>query len=329
MAIPTFFDFYNTWFLQMSPQWRRLHRQGVADIFRVHLLPRLGRLHLDKIDRDRVMWLRAELTLAPDYRGRTLSASRINKILRLFSQMMDEAALRHGFNSPSKNLKSLREIKPDLQPFTLQEVQRLAAAIRPDFRDYLVVRCFTGMRTGEVNGLRWDNVDFERNVIKVRAIYSAGKFEMGGKSASAHRDIPMLPQVRQALQERHAQRMPKVPWVFPSPNGKPIDAHNFANRIWYPLLERLGLAKRRPYQTRHTAATLFLAAGESPEWIARVLGHANTEMLFNVYSSYVPNATRQDGTAIASVLSNAFGTSLGPTGQMPQTFAYVRPQPGA
>lgn len=56
------------------------------------------------------------------------------------------------------------------------------------------------------------------------------------------------------------------------------------------------------HQTRHTAATLWLAAGEAPEWIARQMGHVNTLMLFKVYSRYVPNATRQDGSAFEALL---------------------------
>ena len=55
-------------------------------------------------------------------------------------------------------------------------------------------------------------------------------------------------------------------------------------------------------QTRHTAATLWLAAGEAPEWIARQMGHASTEMLFKVYSRYVPNLTRKDGSAFERLL---------------------------
>ena len=46
---------------------------------------------------------------------------------------------------------------------------------------------------------------------------------------------------------------------------------------------------------RHSAATLWLASGENPEWIAKQLGHTSTEMLFKTYSRYVPNLTRQDG----------------------------------
>jgi integrase len=54
---------------------------------------------------------------------------------------------------------------------------------------------------------------------------------------------------------------------------------------------------------RHTAATLWLASGEAPEWIARQLGHSSTEMLFRVYSRYVPNLTRRDGSAMDRLLS--------------------------
>ncbi|XOV90817.1 MAG: hypothetical protein ACFHX7_12635 [Pseudomonadota bacterium] len=49
-------------------------------------------------------------------------------------------------------------------------------------------------------------------------------------------------------------------------------------------------------------ATLWLAAGENPEWIARQMGHSTTEMLFRIYSRYVPNVTRQDGSAFESLL---------------------------
>ncbi len=73
-------------------------------------------------------------------------------------------------------------------------------------------------------------------------------------------------------------------------------------RIWFPTLNYLGLKRRRPYQTRHTMATLWLASGENPEWIARQMGHTSTEMLFTVYSRFVPNLTRQDGSAFENLL---------------------------
>ena len=81
--------------------------------------------------------------------------------------------------------------------------------------------------------------------------------------------------------------------------------------MWYPTLELLGLEKRRPYQTRHTTATLWLASGENPEWVARQLGHSSTEMLFKTYSRFIPNATRQDGSAFENLITNSTAQNNG------------------
>ena len=94
----------------------------------------------------------------------------------------------------------------------------------------------------------------------------------------------------------------KMEYVFCNLAGKPLRHNDVTKKVWYPLLSLLNLKKRRPYQTRHTAATLWLAAGESPEWIARQMGHSTTEMLFRVYSRFVPNLTRQDGSAFEKYL---------------------------
>jgi integrase len=76
-------------------------------------------------------------------------------------------------------------------------------------------------------------------------------------------------------------------------------------------LRYLNLRQRVPYQTRHTAATLWLAAGENPEWIARQMGHTTTEMLFRVYSRFVPNLTRRDGSAFEKLLETHMSASEG------------------
>ena len=51
------------------------------------------------------------------------------------------------------------------------------------------------------------------------------------------------------------------------------------------------------YETRHTFASWALAAGETPEWVARTLGHVDTSMVYRTYGRYIPNLTRQDGSA--------------------------------
>lgn len=175
--------------------------------------------------------------------------------------------------------------------------------IREDYRSYLTVWAFTGMRTGEINGLKWRYVDFDRNLIVVRETFTHGAQD-DTKTDGSRRDIPMLPMVRDALQAQRKSRTAGCEYVFHTASGKPIDAINFNNRVWRPLLRHLGLPMRRPYQLRHTAATLMLASGENPEWVARTLGHSTTEMLFRVYSRFVPNLTRSDGRAYTGLVES-------------------------
>jgi len=168
------------------------------------------------------------------------------------------------------------------------------------------VRFFTGMRTGEIDGLQWKYVDFERRLILVRETVVAGEEEYT-KTDGSQRDIQMSQLVYDALKAQEQGTRPLSKFVFCNRDGKPLDYKNVTNRVWKPLLRHLGLKVRRPYQCRHTAATLWLASGEAPEWIARQLGHTTTEMLFRVYSRYVPNLTRRDGSAFERLLTGAMG----------------------
>lgn len=298
---PLFSEFAELWFLEMSPQWRKVHRSAVRDVLNRNLLPIFGHRLVGDISKADVLTFRAEIAKLPGRKG-TLGNARINKIMCFLRQILNEAADRFELTAAFRNVKPLKQKKTDVQPFSLDEVNRILTTVRPDYRNYLLTRFFTGMRTGEINGLQWKYVDRERNLILVRETLVDGMVEDEAKTQSSIRDISMQPMVREAIDAQWLLRKPDVPWVFPTRTGGPIDGHNFTNRIWYPLLRYLELDKRRPYQTRHTAATLMLASGENPEWIARMLGHSNTDMLFRVYSRFVPNLTRQDGRAFAGLL---------------------------
>ena len=273
------------------------------------ILPALGKRDIAALTRADLLAFRAGLARKTRKDGEPLSPSRINHIMTPLRMLLAEAAERHGVASPFRNIKPLRLPRLDIQPFSLEEVNLLLATVRQDWRPYLTVRFFTGMRTGEVNGLEWRHVDFDQDVVMVRQSIVKGRVE-GTKTDGSMRDIPMVPLVRQALLAQREQVPPVCRWVFAQRSGEPINLVNFTNRVWHPLLRHLGLERRRPYQTRHTAATLMLGSGENPEWVARTLGHANTEMLFRVYSRYVPNLTRNDGRAFSGLVSST-GTSPG------------------
>ena len=129
------------------------------------------------------------------------------------------------------------------------------------------------MRPGESDALRWIDIDWPNQKIRVRQTRYRGQFN-DPKTKASTRDIDILPPVLAVLQAQQAVTERTSPFVFCSQAGTSLDYTLTNKRVWYPTLERLGIATRTPYQTRHTFATLMLAAGENPEWIARQMGHA-------------------------------------------------------
>lgn len=301
---PLFKDFVETWFAECKPGWRPRYQESVRNALDVHLIPAFPNKPVHKIRRADVLAFRAHLAEKPGRLSDTLSNSRVNTVMTFLRQVLTEASLRYEFPPAFQGIKPLKTGKPDVQPFTLAEVNRILEYCREDWRNYFVVRFFTGLRSGEIHGLRWQNVDFDHGLILVRETLVGGEIQKGAKTQESCRDIPMLPSVRDALLAQREATPDHVEWVFYNTDLGPICTSNFVSRIWQPLLGYLRLPYRRPYQTRHTTASLLLAAGENPEWVARVLGHTSTEMLFKVYSRFIPNLTRQDGSAMAAVLEN-------------------------
>lgn len=309
---PLFRDFAETWYGEREIEWRRSYRETIRISLDKHLLPVFGEQRVGAIDKAALMAFRAELAKQPGQGGGRLSASRVNHVINPLRMILAEAALRFGFADPMTGVRSLKVPRTEVHPFTLEEVRLILARVRADYRPYFTVRFFTGMRTSEINGLQWQYVDFARGQILIRETLVAGHREKT-KTPESRREIAIAPVVEAALREQEKLSGGRSAYVFCSRNGEPLQHQNVTNRIWYPLLRHLGLKKRRPYQTRHTAATLWLAAGESPEWIANQMGHTTTEMLFRTYSRFVPNLTRQDGSAMSRLLAaHGFGAVAEP-----------------
>jgi len=302
-ATPALRLYAEQWMRDHEIEWRRSHIKVLRSTIDKHLLPALGDKPVGSIAKPDILGLRSKLADLPG-RGRPgLTNKRINGILAPLRQMLNEAADQYGFASPVTTLRPLKVRKTDVEPFTIEETQTILRTVRADYRDYFAVRFFTGMRTGEAHGLKWKYVDFTNRLILIRETFVLGEDEYT-KTDSSQRDIQMSQVVFEALQRQRRATAKLSEYVFCNREGKPLDNKNFSDRVWYPLLRHLGLARRRPYQMRHTAATLWLASGEAPEWIARQLGHSSTEMLFRVYSRYVPNLTRRDGSAIDRLLTS-------------------------
>lgn len=295
---PVFSEFAEIWYSEFEHTWRRATAKTYRAYLNNRLIPAFGEIEVSQITKADLIKERSAIA---KFSNGSLKAKTINKFFRCMGMLMNEAADRYDFTSPFQNFKPLKEEKVHIEPFSIAEVNKILANVRADWHCYLLVRLFTGIRTGEAVGLKWKYVDFDKRQILIRETYSENHWEYT-KNDGSQREVDMSSMVYEALL-LHYQKRTQNDLVFPVSNGQPIHAGNFLKRIWKPLLSHLRIPYRKPYQMRHTAATLWLAAGENPSWIANQMGHASTQMLFTVYARYVPNLTHKDGSAMEKLLA--------------------------
>lgn len=163
LEYPNFDKFVATWMQENDIVWRESHRKNVLSIVRRYLLPEFAKLKVNAIQREHILGFRANLGQLLDRNGnRKLSNARINKIMSILRAVTNEACARFLFPTPFINFKQLKNNPKDIYPFALHEVFLILKNVRVDYQNYYTVRFFTGMRTGEIDGLKWQYVDFEK-----------------------------------------------------------------------------------------------------------------------------------------------------------------------
>ena len=239
-TIPTFAEFAAIWFMESEPRWRKQHRETMRRTLDNVFIPRFGDRSLSDFNKADLLGFRADIAKRTGRAGQSLSAKRINKLMAQLNSILEDGCDRYNLIVPSRGIKPLKQKRSDVSPFTLDEVSLLISKVRPDYSAYLTLRLLTGLRTGEADGLQWQDIDFEANTLRVERTVSRNG-DGDTKTEGSKRTIPLVPQVRQALLAQQKVMMPGCPWVFHSKHGLPIDVINFTNRIWYPLLRHLGL----------------------------------------------------------------------------------------
>src|SRR5258708_4260476 len=194
-----------------------------------------------------------DLRRTPGAGRRPLSPGRINAVLKLLGSMFRVARRRKLIaDNPMEYVERLREPRPEVDPFDLNEVRRLLSAAAGWERSFLAVLLFTGMRPGEVLALPWDAIDWEHNLIRVRRTVHP-RFGFGlPKTPGAEREVEMSATVRAALMEQRARSQLKGELVFPSGAGTPLNLLNLRRRNWPRILPRAKVTPRVLYQCPHT-----------------------------------------------------------------------------
>lgn len=204
----------------------------------------------------------------------------------VFSGVLQEAVYDGILSdNPFKNIRHPKKKKPVITPFSIQEVKLLLEHSSGWFHNYIGVATSLGLRSGELIALKW--IDITQNEIHIRRTRDFNK-NTTPKTESSIRTLPIFRQVREFLKSQRSITG-HLEYVFPRPNGLAwSNTQWIAQNHWYPLLETLGLKKRRLYEMRHTFATNMLNSGQfKVTEISRMLGHTTSEYLFNVYSAYI------------------------------------------
>lgn len=232
--------------------------------------------------------------LASRYAPRT-----VNRIVGLLRGVM-KFAFENGLAeaNPAQQLHSLREETPDIDPFTWDELRAVFNALRGHHRQYYIAALWSGARPCELQALRWKDVSFATAELNINKARVRGK-EGTPKTKRSRRIIPLIQPALEAFKTQHMKTgSDPYNYVFVTRGGDPITKH--MDEIWKKACIRAGVKPRPPYQLRHTFASLMLAAGEAPAYVARVLGHTTTETLYRHYARWIPNATSIDGARFAS-----------------------------
>lgn len=189
--------------------------------------------------------------------------------------------------------KKKSEEDDDIDPFNREEIgEILKSCMRVHSRALFQFAFSTGLRTGELIALKWGNIDWNNNMIRVEDNIVTGEdkitVEKTTKTDSV-RDIPMLPSAREALlwMKPITMMLNNGNYIF-SPDG--INRWRNERQIrshWTTSLRRAKIRYRNPYQTRHTFASTLLMNGEPELLVAKLLGHTTVEMVRRHYGKYI------------------------------------------
>jgi len=210
--------------------------------------------------------------------------------LSVLSGILQEALFDEVIEkNPCKMIRQPKYYKPTIKPFSPGEVHLIMENC-PDhnFKYYVAIAFYTGMRSGEIIGLKKTDIDFDKRTIKVQRTRS--RFgETSPKTTYSIREVPIIDLLMPYITELYLSH--DEDYLFITRYNEPYkDTKTFINKFWKPLIKTLNLEYRRPYNTRHTFATNMLYNNlVTPIQLSQILGHANVQMVYDVYVSYIEN----------------------------------------
>jgi len=244
------------------------------------------------------------------------SASAIHKMRRVLSGILSHAMREELIVRNVAQLAELPRYRPkEISPWSADEASAFLAYVH-GHRWESAFQCLLlyGMRKGEVIGLRWSDINFERGTFTIRqqVVNVGGKLLIGPvKTDAGNRTLPLVSALRRTLEAHMPERFGPEDLVLATSNETTVDPKNFA-RTFRRLIKSAGLRDVTVHATRHTAATLLKRIGVAPRDTQLILGHAHVSTTEQIYQHGDPELHRSALTAIERTL-------IAPSADLPRT----------
>lgn len=281
----------------------------------LHIVPAIGKTILSKLTEQEVQLLYTT----------KLQQGLANATVRQMHAVLHQAlkdAVRMGLLQ--RNVTEMvilpRQERPEMTPLDEEQANRFLKAVAGDrFEALFVLAVTTGMRQGELLGLRWQDVDLDQALVQVRQALQQvrepnGKYVYAlaePKTASSRRKIALSHLAVDAL---HAHRLRQVEerlalgsaWheqglVFPNAIGELMQPYTLLHRF-KRILEQNNLPAIRFHDLRHTAATIALSRGVNVKMVSEMLGHSSIKITLDIYGHVLPHMQQ----AVAAMMDAVF-----------------------
>jgi integrase len=264
-------------------------------IIRGQILPAFGQSDLTKLALlDIKQWL-ATLNCGNKRIGNILSVFRV-----ALDDAVDDGIISNNVLAGYKyKRKAAIKYADDIDPFSPEEQKRILDVLDGQGKNFVQFSFWSGLRTSELVALNWDDIDLVKGVCKVyRALTQNSSEPETTKTPSGIREVKILPPALEALNRQREHTFLNGKEVFQNPrtHGRWTGDQPIRKTLWQPAIRLSGVRYRRPYQTRHTYASMMLSAGEHPMWVASQMGHADWTMISRIYGRWMPDAQPDAGS---------------------------------
>lgn len=296
---------------------------GYRSLIKNHISPALGGRQLRAITRNDVQKfynkLKRTKVRTNGHEGeKNLADSMVRGIHMLLHAIMD-AAVRSRLISinPTSGTTIPKNNYPPMKILNEEQLERFMEAIReePMWHDFFYTEITTGLRRGEICGLKWDDLDEQTGKLMVRRsirVAPGGELEIGEtKTERGTRSILLPPSTLHILKERRKTAVTE--WIFPSllTPEKPTSPSAAYQRL-KDILKGAGLPDIRFHDLRHTFATHALTSGVDAKTPSGILGHTNASFTLDTYTHVTTDMQKNAANIVGGFMEELFGKDLKP-----------------